>query len=128
MKKDIDKKKVQILENNKNLFQELLDSYDQSGFDGLRLKGPRISKQKPENFDLLNLLEYENERLQKVDHFLNIKLPNKNDHGVMEEILRQQKELCEKKKEELVTMLLPFNSSTHQSMKKIFNSAFKNNK
>jgi len=74
---------------------------------------------------LLNLLEYENERFMKMDHFLNVKLPNESDHGVMKEILRQQRENSQEKKEELKKMLLPFNSPTQTSMKKIFTKAFK---
>jgi len=125
VKKDLNKKKHQLLESKNSMFNDLLNSFDKSGFEGIELNGPRLSTQKPENFELLNLLEYENERFKKMDHFLNVKLPNKNDHGVMDEILRQQEENSKAKKNELAALVIPFNSATQSSMKKVFHNAFR---
>jgi flagellar biosynthesis/type III secretory pathway chaperone len=125
MKKSTGRKMSALLENNKSLFNELLDVFDESGFEGIRLKGPRISGQKAENFELLNLLEYENQRLQKTDHFFNVKLPNETDHEVMEKILIQQQHSSNRKKDLLVKKFIVTNSPVNISMKKIFNQAFR---
>ena len=124
VKKDLSRKKSQLLENNKELFNELLESFDQGGFDGLRLKGPRVSGQKAENFELLNLLEYENQRLQNTNHFINVKLPNESDHQVMDKILAQQENATRRKKDLLIKKFMPESSPINQSMKRIFNNAF----
>ena len=128
MKKSLSKRKSKLLDNNKEFFQELLDSFDEKGFEGIVLKGPKISPQRAENFQLLNLLEYETERLQKTDHFLNVKLPNRNDHEVMDKILDQQLGTTLRKKNELIKKFCPIHSPVSESMKKIFNQAFKKHK
>lgn len=106
-------------------FEHILDILDEEDeIAGIKKQGPAISKKKAENFDLYNLLEYESTRLEMLNRFWGIKVPNLQKYSQIKSLIEKRKNETEKKKTRIIEKLTPSFSPFQNSLKNIFESSF----
>lgn len=121
----------------KNLKRKLVKSEEISGFEHIldfldeeeeisvySRKGPSISKKQPENHTLYNMLEYELERLKRMDKFWGEQVPSLRKYDLIDSLIRKRTDENEKKKSKVLKRLVHEKSPLHRSMETIFNSVF----
>lgn len=124
MNNSFKKKLPKEIEEKISGFEQLLEQYlnEEDKKENERLKNN--SKSENYNYDLIDYLEVENNRLSKIENFFTKKIPIKINFSQDEKLLLIQKEKKHKLKEKILDHLLTFDSPLMLNASQMFNSHF----
>ena len=112
------KKKRKELEG----FEDVIDMIPGNRFNPDRKKiNPKLN----EDFELLNLLENEHQRLSKLDLFFNEKISNQQNFEQADELLKTQESNIQDMRERIIKQSLDKNSYPYQNIEKLMLTCFR---
>ena len=121
------KKKINIPEHKKKDlqgFEDLIEDYLEEG-QVIRSK-PNLMKEKDlDGHKTYNFLEIERERISKISTMISRRIPNIIEHNQSDEIIEKFTVYNYNLKEDIVRKVKRTESTFNQTLKKIFNNAFK---